>query len=200
MLDLDDSQVGPEARKLLAVIERNATRELQLVDDLLTIAYLEDNRLRIQREPIDLNDVARRVVDDSGLRAREHGLKLQHLPAELPPVFGDFFRLVQVVENLVTNAIKFTGPGGRIDVCVLETPDAGVVEVRDTGTGVTKDEIGRLFERLYRGPQAIASQSQGAGLGLSIVQAIVEAHEGTVSVDSEVGVGTTIRFAIPYAD
>ena len=199
LADLDESQVGPEARRLLGVIERNATRELQLVDDLLTVAYLEDNRLRIQREAVDLNAVARRVVDDSGLRARERGLRLRHTPAELPPVHGDFYRLVQVVENLVTNAIKFTGPGGTIEVRVVGDPDAGVVEVRDSGVGVARQEIDRLFERLYRGPSAIASQAQGAGLGLSIVQAIVEAHDGTVAVESEVGVGTTFRVAIPYA-
>lgn len=199
MGDLDETQLGPEARKLLSVISRNAARELQLVDDLLTIAYLEDNRLRIQREPIDLNAVVSRVVDDSALRARERGLKLEHTPGELPPVLADFYRLVQVVENLLTNAIKFTGPGGRIDLVVLAGPTAGVVEVRDTGTGVSADEIGKLFERLYRGPSAIASQAQGAGLGLSIVQAIVEAHEGTVSVESELGVGTTFRFTVPYA-
>lgn len=197
--DLDEDQVGPEARRLLGVIERNATRELQLVDDLLTVAYLEDNRLRIQREPVDLNTVARRVVDDSGLRARERGLRLRHTAAELPPVHGDFYRLVQVVENLVTNALKFTGPGGTVEVRVVAGADAGVVEVRDTGVGVPEAEIGQLFERLYRGPGAIASQAQGAGLGLSIVQAIIEAHDGTVAVESEVGVGTTFRVAVPYA-
>lgn len=200
MADLDEAQLGPEARKLLSVIQRNATRELQLVDDLLTIAYLEDNRLRIQPEPIDLNAVVARVVDDSGLRARERGLRLAHVPGDLPLVLGDFFRLVQVVENLLTNAIKFTAPGGRIDLVVLAGPGAGVVEVRDTGTGVSADEIGRLFERLYRGPSAVASQAQGAGLGLSIVQAIVEAHQGTVSVESELGAGTTFRVTVPYAD
>ena len=199
LADLDESQLGPEARRLLGVIERNATRELQLVDDLLTIAYLEDDRLRIQREPIDLNAVARRVVDDSGLRARERGLRLRHVPAELPLVNGDFYRLVQVIENLVTNAIKFTGPGGTVDIVVIAAPEAGLVEVRDTGVGVSEAEIAHLFERLYRGPSAIASQAQGAGLGLSIVKAIVEAHDGTVAVESEVGVGTTVRFSIPYA-
>jgi PAS domain S-box-containing protein len=198
LADLDDTQVGPQARKLLSVIERNATRELQLVNDLLTIAYLEDNRLRIQPEPMDLDTVARRVVDDSSLRARERGIRLRHEGADLADVNGDFYRLVQVVENLVTNAIKFTGPGGTIEVRVIAGDSAGIIEVRDTGVGVTDQEIGQLFERLYRGPGAIASQAQGAGLGLSIVKAIVEAHDGTVEVESEVGVGTVFRIAIPY--
>lgn len=200
MADLDELQIGPEARRLLSVIQRNAARELQLVDDLLTVAYLEDNRLRIVREPIDLDAVVAQVVGDSTLRARERGLRLTHLPAGLPPVLGDFNRLVQVVENLVTNAIKFTGPGGRIEVAAVAGDGAGAVEVRDTGTGMKAEEIGRAFERLYRAPGAIADQAQGAGLGLSIVKAIVEAHEGTVSVESEPGAGTTVRFTVPYAE
>ncbi|GAB6986157.1 PAS domain S-box protein [Nocardioides pyridinolyticus] len=200
LADLDERQLGPEARRLVGVIQRNAARELQLVDDLLTVAYLEDNRLRIHRGTIDLNAVARRVIDDSSLRARERGLRLRYTPSDLRPVHGDFYRLVQVVENLVTNAIKFTDPGGTVEVRVVAGTAAGVVEVRDSGVGVPEEEIGQLFDRLYRGPAAIASQTQGAGLGLSIVQAIVEAHDGTVAVESEVGVGTTFRVAIPYAD
>ena len=105
-------------------------------------------------------------------------------------MFGDFYRLVQVLENLVTNAVKFTSPGGQVEVRVTRTETMGVLEVHDTGVGVTPEERARLFERLYRSPGAIAAQTQGAGLGLSIVRAIVEAHDGWVDLDSEVGVGT----------
>ncbi|HEU5037118.1 MAG TPA: PAS domain S-box protein [Nocardioides sp.] len=198
MADLDDGDLSGRARKLLGVIERNAARELQLVDDLLTMAYLDDNRLRIERVPVQLAEIARHVVDDASLRARERGLQLTVVAAEVPPVHGDFFRLVQVLENLVTNALKFTRPGGRVDVVVRDDGSRGVLEVRDTGIGVSPDEKELVFERLYRAPSAIRSQVQGAGLGLPIVRAIVDAHGGTVEVDSEVGVGTTVRVAIPH--
>ncbi len=198
MADLDDGDLSRRARKLLAVIERNAERELQLVDDLLTIAYLDDNRLRIDRRSVQLLTIARRVVDDAGLRARQRGLELRLVEADVPPVHGDFYRLVQVLENLLTNALKFTGPGGRVDVAVLDDGPMGVVEVRDTGIGVSPEEKMRVFERLYRAPSAVRSQAQGAGLGLPIVRAIVEGHGGTVEVESEVGVGTTVRVAIPH--
>ena len=200
MADLDEGDLSRRARKLLGVIERNANRELHLVDDLLTMAYLNNNRLRVSGAPVELAAVGRRVVDDHALRARERGLVLNLVEGDVAPVRGDFYRLVQVLENLVTNALKFTRPGGRVDVSVHDRGTMGVLEVRDTGTGVTAEEKTKIFERLYRAPAAIAEQTQGAGLGLAIVRAIVEAHGGWVELDSEVGVGTVVRVAVPYAD
>jgi len=201
LADLDAPDVSARTRRLVAVIERNAQRELKLVDDLLTLAYLDDDRLRLHRAPTDLVELSHRVVDDAVLRARERGLTLS-FDRSAPsgrPVLGDAFRLVQVLENLVTNALKFTPPGGRVEVAVSDGGDHGVVEVRDTGIGVTPEERERVFERLYRAPGAVARQTQGAGLGLAIVRAIVEAHEGSIEVDSEVGVGTVFRVRLPYA-
>ena len=198
MADLDEGDLSRRARRLLGVIERNAERELQLVDDLLTMAYLDDNRLRIDRSPVLLAEIARRVVGDAGLRARQRGIEVALAETAVPPVRGDFYRLVQVLENLVTNALKFTEPGGRVEVVVRDDGPMGVVEVRDTGIGMSPEEKELVFERLYRAPSAIRSQAQGAGLGLPIVRAIVDAHDGTVEVDSEVGVGTTVRVSIPH--
>jgi PAS domain S-box-containing protein len=201
LADLDGPDVSARARRLVEVIERNAHRELRLVDDLLTLAYLDDNRLRLHRAPTDLAELCQRAVDDAALRARERGLTLRLVrPAEpVRPVLGDGFRLVQVLENLLTNALKFTAPGGRVDVAVSDGGDRCVVEVRDTGIGMDAEERERVFERLYRAPGAVARQTQGAGLGLAIVRAIVQAHEGSIEVDSQVGVGTVLRVGIPYA-
>jgi PAS domain S-box-containing protein len=200
MTDLDELDLSRRARKLLGVIERNASRELQLVDDLLTMAYLNDNRLRVNLAPVDLAAIGRQVVDDHALRARERGLQLTLVENDVAPVLGDFYRLVQVLENVVTNALKFTRPGGRVDVSVRDHGTMGMLEVRDTGMGVTPEEKAKIFERLYRAPAAIADQTQGAGLGLAIVRAIAEAHGGWVDLDSEVGVGTVVRIAVPYAE
>ncbi|GAA4370301.1 PAS domain S-box protein [Nocardioides caricicola] len=199
MRDLDEADLSRRARKQLAIIERNAARELQLVDDLLTMAFIEGNRLRILRTPVDLGEVAARVVGDHALAARERGLQLVFERRTVPLVLGDFYRLVQVLENLVTNAVKFTDPGGRVEVRIGEQDSMGILEVHDTGVGVPAEERTRLFERLYRGPAAVAAHTQGAGLGLSIVEAIVEAHGGWVALESEVGVGTVVRVAIPFA-
>lgn len=199
MSDLDEADLSRRARKLLGVIERNASRELQLVDDLLTLAFLDGDRLRVNRAPVALHGVAKRVVSDHALRARERGIELLLVDDPVPPVMGDFYRLVQATENLVTNALKFTRPGGRVQVSLSDHGSMGILEVRDTGVGVSPEERSQLFERLYRAPSAIESHTQGAGLGLPIVRAIVEAHGGWVDLDSEVGVGTVVRIAVPYA-
>lgn len=198
MAELDDEDLSSRARKMLEVIERNASRELRLVDDLLTMAYLDDDRLSIERAAVDLVAIGERVAKDAALHARERGLTIALAAATIPRVHGDLFRIVQLLENLVTNSIKFTEPGGEVEIRVVDGGDRGVVEVRDTGVGVSPEEKERLFERLYRAPSAIANQVQGAGLGLSIAHAIVQAHEGSIEVESEIGVGTTVRVAIPY--
>jgi PAS domain S-box-containing protein len=199
MSDLDEIDLSRRARRLLGVIERNATRELQLVDDLLTLAFLDGDRLRVNRSPVALHAVAKRVVSDQGLRARERGIELVFVDDPVPPVMGDFYRLVQATENMVTNALKFTRPGGQVHVSLSDHGSMGILEVRDTGVGVSPEERTKLFDRLYRAPSAIETQTQGAGLGLPIVRAIVEAHGGWVELDSEVGVGTVVRLAVPYA-
>jgi PAS domain S-box-containing protein len=198
MEDLGPEDVSEQARKHLRVIGRNARRELQLVDDLLTMAFLDGDRLRMIRTAVDLGEVCRRVVDDHTPRALEREVGLVYAGGEAEPVIGDFDRLIQVVENLVTNSLKFTLPGGRVEVDVAEHGAMGVVEVRDTGIGVSPDEKAFLFDRLYRAPRAIRDQVPGAGLGLPIVRTIVEAHGGWVDLDSEVGVGTIVRVGVPH--
>ena len=200
LADLDDTDLSRRARKLLAVIERNAKRELHLVDDLLTMAFLNDNRLRIVPGPVDLAAIGRRVVDDQTLQARARGLERTITERRVRPVLGDFLRLVQVLENLVTNALKFTKPGGRVEVSVHDVGSEAILEVRDTGVGLTPEEKAKAFDRLYRAPGAVASQTQGAGLGLPIVRAIIEAHGGWVDLESEVGAGTVVRVGLPYVD
>lgn len=200
MSDLDELDLSRRARKLLGVIERNASRELQLVNDLLTVAFLDDDRLRKRREALELEKVCRQVVEDQRLRARERALTLTFLGGDAAPVAGDFQRVVQIVENVVINAIKFTRAGGSIDVAISDRGAMGVIEVRDTGIGVSPEEQERLFERLYRSPRVIADQVPGAGLGLPIARAIVEAHGGWIDLQSELGVGTVVRVALPHAE
>jgi PAS domain S-box-containing protein len=200
MADLDEADLSRRARKLLAVIERNAGRELQLVNDLLTMAFLEDDRIAITRQPVELAEVARRVVEDHGLRARERGVQLRRGEGDAAPVTGDFYRLVQALENLVTNALKFTRPGGTVVVSVVEQGATAALEVRDTGVGLSPEERSKVFDRLYRAPGAIASQTQGVGLGLPIVRAIAEAHGGSVELESEVDAGTVVRLAVPHVE
>ena len=115
-------------------------------------------------------------------------------------VDGDPHRLAQVVDNLVSNAIKFTPRGGRVAVRVERTPGAVALEVTDTGIGIEQDDLGRLFDRMYRAGEAERRHIQGTGLGLTIVKAIVDAHEATIAVTSEPGKGTTFRVELPVRE
>ncbi|MQW75504.1 PAS domain S-box protein [Nocardioides sp. dk4132] len=199
LADLPEEEVGARARRLVEVIRRNAARELRLVDDLLTMAFLDGERLRVQRAPMDLAAMAGHVVTDQIPAARAAGVELLLEAERVPAVSGDHDRLVQVLENLLTNAVKFTPAGGRVTVRVCEHDGDPVLQVTDTGVGVEPEELPRLFERLYRTPSAVAAQVQGAGLGLSIVQKLVAAHDGTVAVESERGRGSTFRVRLRYS-
>ncbi|GAB2883545.1 PAS domain S-box protein [Nocardioides pacificus] len=200
MEDLGDDEVGPGARRLLGIISRNAARELQLVEDLLTLAFIGEQRMTIRPVPTDLRDVAREALAANQDQAAEAGIELVLADEELVPVLGEAHRLRQVVDHLIGNALKFTSAGGRIEVRVRDSGSMAVLEVEDTGMGVPAEELPRVFERLYRASGAVAAQIPGAGLGLPITKAIVEAHAGWIDVESEQGVGTVFRVALPYAE
>jgi two-component system, OmpR family, phosphate regulon sensor histidine kinase PhoR len=116
------------------------------------------------------------------------------------PIVGDASRLGQVLDNLISNALKFTPSGGRVDVSVAAAADGVVLEVRDTGAGIPAAEQERLFERFYRTAGAQAGAVPGTGLGLSIVRAIVEAHHGRVALESAEGKGSAFRVWLPEGD
>lgn len=204
LLDLGESQVGPAARRMLAIVERNANRELRLVNDLLDLAFLDD-REHMDAEPVDLVEVVRAAVDGARVGARGRGLELSStLAAGVAPdgarallVTGDEQRLGQVLDNLLSNAVKFTAPGGRVLVDCAPREGDLALSVSDTGTGMEAVEVPRIFDRLYRSPRAVRDQVPGAGLGLSIVDSIVRAHGGRIEVDSEPGVGTTVSVLLP---
>ena len=112
---------------------------------------------------------------------------------------GDQMRIAQLLDNLVSNALKFTPPGGRVELRASEEGGAIVIEVADTGTGIPKELQEHLFERFFRTPEATRQAIQGTGLGLAISRAIVEAHGGEIGVESGEGVGTTFRVTFPQA-
>jgi signal transduction histidine kinase len=197
--DLPDEDVSPTARRMLDVVERSAARELRLVDDLLTLAFLGEERMPVALGPVDLGAIVRSAAETGRTPARRRGLTLEVHDAGVGPVRGDAQRLGQVVDNLLTNAVKFTPPGGRVDLRVLDDGDAALLEVADTGPGVPAEDLERIFERLYRSASAVRGQVPGAGLGLPIVRAIVEAHGGRVEATSEPGAGTVVRVRVPYA-
>jgi len=203
MGDLTEEHLSEDARALLEVISRNARRELSLVDDLLTLASMTDGRVTMRTESVDLDRVAVEAVAAIRPRADEQGLSVVLDIVDVGrsrAVVGDAMRLGQVLDNLLTNAVKFSVRGGTIRVSLERERHTIVVRVSDTGVGVDPDEIPYLFERLFRARHAVERHVQGAGLGLPIAKAIVEAHHGSIEVHSEVGTGTTVTVRLPLPD
>jgi len=182
-------------REALADCVEESDRVLVMLNTLMDISEAESGTLQLRREPVTLADVVARAVDLYRDVAEAKGVALS---ADAPPdivVVADRTRLEQVAANLIDNALKYTPPGGRVDVEVRRPADAAILRVRDTGAGIPPDELPRIFDRLFRGDTSRAER--GLGLGLSLVKAIVEAHGGTVDVVSEPGQGSTFTVTLP---
>jgi signal transduction histidine kinase len=153
----------------------------------------------LERAPIDLTDLFIGAVQSVAPLAHERGIELTLHCEALSPLEADAGRLGQVVDNLLTNALKFTPRGGRVEVRGSEGDGVVRLQVRDTGMGISGEDQQHLFERFFRTSEAQTEAIQGTGLGLSIVAAIVEAHGGSIEVESELGVGTTFTVVLPSA-
>ena len=192
-------EVAPQQARFLDVIERNGERLRRLVDDLLDVARADAGRLGLAMDEVDLAAVVGDCVQAARPAAAEKGIELRSHGDDALPVLGDQTRLAQVLDNLVSNALKFTPVGGTVAIRAWARGDEVLCEVSDSGPGIPPSEQERLFERFYRGSQATDDAVQGTGLGLAITKMIVEAHGGRIDLDSEEGRGTRARFAIPAA-
>jgi PAS domain S-box-containing protein len=184
----------------LSIIDRNAVRLLHLVEDLLLKAQDAADTITLDKTDVDLADLIEHCVKAGVPVATARGIVLEGKAEELGTVSADPTRIGQVIDNLISNALKFTPPGGRVDVRAF-AHEAGIrIEVADTGVGIPEDEQERLFERFYRTAQAQSAAVPGAGLGLSIAKAIVEGHGGAISCRSADGAGTTFVVDLPLAE
>ncbi|MGQ9513222.1 two-component system histidine kinase PnpS [Thermodesulfitimonas sp.] len=188
------------AGEFLAIIAAETERLERLINDLLNLSRLEDRRATLIRKQIKLNEVAARVLPVLERRVKEQKLKLTvDLPADLPAVWGDPELIGQVFINLLDNAIKFTSQG-EIRITASVFPGWIKVDVDDTGIGIPKESLSRVFERFYRVDKARSRATGGTGLGLAIVKHIVEAHGGRVNVESEPGKGSRFSFFLPVLE
>ncbi len=189
--------MSDEHRSFLDVVERNARRLLNLVSDLLFVARIDAGRLELEIDEVDVRVIATECVEAQRPRAERGGITVGLEVGDVPLVHGDRARLVQLLDNLVSNAIKFTPGGGSVEVAVLPAGEQVELVVSDTGMGIPVDEQARLFERFYRSSVATEAAIQGTGLGLTIAKAIVDAHGGEIAIESAEGEGTTFRVTLP---
>jgi signal transduction histidine kinase len=194
----EDDGLGEEQQRYLGVVDRNSARLLDLVSDLLFLAQVDAGKLTFELQPVDLEVLVAECIEASQPTAAAKEIELVASTERLPtPVQGDPARLAQVLDNLVSNALKFTPAGGRVEVGLSAVDGAAVVEVGDTGLGLTEDEQGQLFERFFRSSRASENAIPGTGLGLAIAKTIVERHGGRIELESAVDLGTTVRVELP---
>jgi signal transduction histidine kinase len=189
-------ELSDEQGHFLEIVDRNCHRLHHLIDDILFLSRLDSGRFHLERATVDLGGLVAERVESIRPAAEKKRVEV-HLDiceASLQ-LWADPSRLAQVIDNLLSNGVKFTPAEGEVFVTVGASDEAAHLEVRDTGVGIPEDEAQRLFERFFRA--STAQNVPGTGLGLSITKSIVEAHDGTISVRSTVGVGTTVTVDLP---
>ncbi len=190
-----------DQQKLVERIERNGDRLLHLVEDLLTLARVEDGSLALDRVSTDLRDAVRVCTDEVSHAAHQGRVTMRVVvPPEPVLLMGDPAYLERLVLNLVSNAVKFTSAGGWVEVSLRQTGEVAELTVKDNGMGIPVEEQDRLFQRFFRSSLATEHAIQGTGLGLHIVRSIAEAHHGRIDFESTPGVGTAFTFIVPLTE
>ncbi len=193
----DEPQLSADARLLLQRIKDNAASTLNLVSNFVEVSRIEAGKLVFDRRPLCVASVVCELVErqDALARAKGVALSFQAPAARLPEISADRVYLERAVTNLLSNAIKFTPAGGRVVVNVSRDDAAVLITVADSGRGIPREELARIFDKYQRVREPVATE--GSGLGLFIVKAIVEGHGGEIGVQSTVGEGSTFTIRLP---
>lgn len=183
---LDGTIAPDDHEKYLALVSGEVRRLSRLVTGMLNLSRIEAGQLQMQRSTFDLSELLFTTLLSFEKMIAEKKLELSGLNDLQPlPIIGDQDLLTQVFYNLIDNAVKFTPPGGEITLCLQQTPTNNRITLRNTGGGLSPDELARIFERFYKADQSRSYDTRGAGLGLYLVQTIVHMHGGDIAVDSD---------------
>jgi signal transduction histidine kinase len=180
-------------------IHRSGSHLLQIINDILDLSKAEAGKLTIEEELFDPRDVVKAVCQLTSVRLHNQGLtETVDLAEDLPLLRGDERKTMQMLLNLVTNAIKFSNEGGRIEITGRAVPGGGLeLTVADNGIGIEPDDIPRVLEAFEQVESSLSRQHQGTGLGLPLVRAMIESHGGQLRLESELGAGTRATLAFP---
>lgn len=192
----DVGPLTPEQREFLTIVSQNTTRLTELINDLLEIERLESGRVEFEFTELDLAEVLQNVAQSLKVNAEQKDLEFVTEITSGLKVRGDRERLAQVFLNLLSNAIKYT-PAGTVELKAYRENDTVVVAVHDTGIGLSESDMQKLFQKFFRSDNPYVRKAGGTGLGLSIAKAIVERHNGTITVTSQLGQGSTFTVRLP---
>ena len=191
---------GPDVIESVGSALEEIERLAKIVESLLAISHLDSGGAGIEFNRFDLEEMVKTTAEQMRLLADEKQVTLGNDSSGPVYAFGDESRIKQVLVNLLDNAIKYSEEGGHVVVSVKAEGSAAVLTVSDDGVGIPADSLPHVFERFYRAEKARPRGTAGAGLGLSIVQAICRAHGGAVSVVSTEGQGTTVEVRLPGSE
>jgi signal transduction histidine kinase len=180
------------------MMERNTQSLIELVNDLLDASKLESGTIRLEIASIDLRGVLDELRETMEPLAKEKEIELvETLPADLPPVQADRAKLRRIILNLLSNALKFTRKGGRVEVRVEREESQVRISVSDTGVGIAPEDVARLFDKYEQARSRATRGEKGTGLGLYITRQLLELHGSEIKVESQVGKGSTFSFTLP---
>lgn len=191
---------GPLKDKQKDLLERGVRKIdqlLELINDLLDIAKIEAGKHVQHLVPADIEPIIRETVTLLEPRAKAHGIEITYTTAGPAHVLADPKRMEEVFNNLITNAINYSPGGGKVDVAVVGLGEYMEIRIKDTGVGILEEELPKIFDKFYRVKHPKTRQVMGTGLGLSIVKGIIDAHHGTIQVESTPDMGTTFRILLP---
>ena len=201
LLLLSDGSFGAvteKQKKILNLSIQNVERLNRLIDEFLDSARQVKSKSYMNRSLFSITDAAKTIIDSLNIAAKEKGIILEGIiPDKKIEIWGDPDKLNQVISNLVDNAIKYNRPEGKIQISLEEDDDSIAISVTDTGVGIPKDDLDKVFDRFYRVENINTAGVPGTGLGLSIVKDIVNMHKGAISVKSEINNGSKFTVALP---
>lgn len=196
LLEGDFGNLGRQQREYLRPIRQNALKLLKLINDLLDLAKIDERFLRLRVEPTDLVGLVTEIVEQSQpLAARKDISMVLEINASCDDLFVDHDRMERALVNILSNALKFTAPGGHVKVCMDATDSEATISIRDSGIGISHDQLDHIFERFSQADGTTTRQYGGTGIGLALAKEIVELHGGRITVESRLGVGSefTVR-------
>ena len=199
LLERARERLDPLELRALELADGELRRIRGMVEELLTLAQLDAWQYQLEVGPTDLSRIIQTAMESVTSKAARFGIEVHFDAAAEHRCVCDAQKLYQVFLNLLDNAIKYSDPGARVDVKIEESVSSLTVEVKDTGVGIPEEDLGQLFERFYRVDKDRSRATGGSGLGLAISRQIVEMHGGELSVESEVGEGSTFRVRLPKA-